>query len=273
MLGSGGSEPDGEAIEPQEVTIVAVDYAYPEAPTELEAGVIELDFENRGTVAHEVSLAEIGDTPLDRFVEDLRGGAFSLSGNPNPDYLDQVAVPIFGLAGGATDDATFTLTEFNYALFCIIPAAAEGDEEAPHYEKGMLRELRVTGGNPAPELPEAEGTITAVDYSFRFDLDAGDRVVNFINRGPTRSTTPRSRCTRRAWMRRRRRRPTLLSSSLAPTSRACPRRRASDGAASSAQGLEARSVYTYAFACFAPDREGGEPHAIAYDMVEVVTIE
>jgi len=30
---------------------------------------------------------------------------------------------------------------------------------------------------------------------------------------------------------------------------------------------------TYVFACFAQDREGGEPHAIAYDMYEVVTIE
>ena len=30
---------------------------------------------------------------------------------------------------------------------------------------------------------------------------------------------------------------------------------------------------TYVFACFVPDREGGEPHAIAYNMFEVVTLE
>ena len=35
---SGGSEPDGEALEPQKVTIVAVDYAFPEAPAEIRAG-------------------------------------------------------------------------------------------------------------------------------------------------------------------------------------------------------------------------------------------
>jgi hypothetical protein len=30
---------------------------------------------------------------------------------------------------------------------------------------------------------------------------------------------------------------------------------------------------TYLFACWVPDREGGKPHAVAYRMYEVITIE
>ncbi|HET7236957.1 MAG TPA: hypothetical protein VFK59_11065, partial [Actinomycetota bacterium] len=169
---------------PSEVTIVAVDYAYPEAPTEIPAGLIDLTIENEGAVEHELVLSGIGDTSMDRFLEDLRGGAFGLNDQPQPEYLDQVAVPIFGLRPGSTGEATFLLTPGRYALFCGMRDVPKGDEPTPHYELGMLQELTVTQGQTEPQLPQADGTITAVDYAFDVDLRAGDRIINFINEGP-----------------------------------------------------------------------------------------
>ncbi|MGA9161974.1 MAG: hypothetical protein WB297_14065, partial [Actinomycetota bacterium] len=178
------SEPQDVTSEPQEVKIVAVDYAYSEVPVKLEGGVIDLTFENQGTVGHEVALAGIGDTPLDRWVRDLGGGT-GLEGKPLPDYLNQVAVPPFVSTGaGTAAEATFTLTPGRYALFCSIPDVAKGDEQARHYQLGMIKAVTVSGGDVEPQLPEADGTIVATDYDFEIDLDAGDRSVNFFNAGP-----------------------------------------------------------------------------------------
>ena len=238
---------------------------------------------NQGTVRHEVALAGIGETPMDQFVDGLRAGAFQLNGKPSPEYLDQVAVPIFGLEGGATGRATFTLTAGRYALFCVITDAAKGDEEQPHYEVGMLRDLTVTGGEPEPELPEAEGTITAIDYGFEFDLEAGDRVVNFVNEGPDQihytsvEMYPKGIDAVEA----EEAYAAQLEPGASPDRVPSPRGIGFSGIFSDGLGsrfqldqpFQFESGRTYVFACFAQDREGGEPHAIAYDMYEVVTIE
>lgn len=273
----------GDGTEPREVTIVAVDYAYAEAPAELEGGVIDLSFENQGTVAHEVALAGIGQTPVEQFVEDLGGGS-GLEGKAFPDYLDQVAVPPFvGVERGATGEATFTLTEGRYALFCSITDVVQGDKKAPHYELGMIQEVTVSGGDVEPQLPEADGTITATDYAFEVDLEAGDSSVNFINDGPDQVHLTAVELY-----------PEGVDAAAAeaafkaqiepgPLPEGVPT--ADEGLGFSgifSEGLGSRfqldegefeSGRTYLFACFIADRAGGEPHAIAYDMYLAVTIE
>jgi hypothetical protein len=272
----------GDYNEPQEVTIVATDYEYADAPTELEGGVINLTFENQGAVPHEVALAGIGDTPVDRFVEDLDGGT-GLEGNPFPDYLDQVAVPPFVSAeGGATREGTFTLSEGRYALFCSIRDVAKGDKRAPHYELGMIRELTVSGGDAEPQLPEADSTIIATDYAFDVDLDAGDSTVNFINEGPGQvhltaiEMYPAGVDAEEA--------EAAFKAQLEPGPQP-------EGLPTADEGLGFTGVFsgglgsrfqldgefesgrTYLFACWIADRVGGKPHALAYDMYKVLTIE
>ena len=144
-IGCSAATPPGPAADdvtlPRPVTVVAEDYVYTHAPTEIPAGIVDLTFENTGTVTHEVAMAGIGDTPIDRFLEDLRAGAFRPNGKPQPDYLDQVIVPS-GAEAGETIQATFAITEGRYALFCVFTDPASGDKKAPHYERGMLREPR-----------------------------------------------------------------------------------------------------------------------------------
>lgn len=276
--GGDGSEPRSE---PQEVTIIAVDYGYTEVPVELEAGVIGLRFENQGTVSHEATLSGIGDTPIDRFVEDLRGRT-GLEGLPFPEYLDQVAVPPFvSVEGGATGEATFTLTEGRYALWCSITDVARGDEKAPHYELGMVRELTVSRGDAEPQPLVADGTITATDYAFELDLEAGDRSVIFVNEGPdqvhltTVEVYPEgvdAAAAEDAFE-------TQLEPGPLPEGVPSPKGLGFSGIFSEGLGSrfeldgEFESGRTYLFVCMVPDREGGEPHAIAYDMYEAITIE
>ena len=276
------SQRRGDASEPQEVKIVAVDYAYTEVPLELEGGVIDLTFENRGTVGHEVALAGIGDTPLDRWVKDL-GGGNGLEGNPLPDYLDQVAVPPFVNApAGETAEDMFTLTPGRYALFCAVRDASNGGEEAAHYQWGMITAVTVSGGDLAPQLPEADGTIVASDYDFDVDLEAGDRNVNFINAGPDQIHMATVEMYPEGVDAAEGRRAFEARLEPGPTPKGLPRLHWLGYAGIFSEGLGStfeldegvfESGRTYVFQCWVPDREGGKGHLEAYGMYEIVTIE
>jgi plastocyanin len=288
--GDGGGEPtpagdggQGQASsgEAQEVAVVGADYEFTDAPAELEGGVIDLSFENQGTVAHEVALAGIGDTPVDQFIQDFGP---VLEGGPFPDYLDQVAVPI-EVEGGASGESTFTVTQGSYVMFCALTGVAEGDKKAPHYELGMIQELTVSGGDAEPQLPEADGAVTATDYAFEADLEAGDNSVNFVNEGPDQvhfasvSLYPEGTDAAAAEQAFKK---LLAAEGGGPPPEGVPRPEDvgftgifSDGLGSSFQLFEGEfeSGRTYLFACFISDRAGGAPHAIAYNMYEAVTIE
>jgi plastocyanin len=280
--GSGAAAPaeDGsnDVSRHHPVTVVAADYEYTALPTEIPAGIVDLTFENTGMVGHEVAMAGLGDTPIDRFLEDLRGGAFQLNGQAQPDYLDQVIVSA-GPAPGETIEATFSMTPGRYAFFCVFTEAAPGDEEIPHYERGMLREVTVVEGDPDPTFAPADGNITSVDYGFEVDLEAGDRTVNFMNEGPRQIHLTEVKVypegvsaeeAEAAFARELKGKPAGIPE---------PRSIGYTGILSAGLGSTFRldqkvmSGRTYLFACFAPDREGGQPHAIAHDEYLAVTIE
>ena len=276
--GDGGQAPESGS-QAQEVSVVADDYEFTEAPAELEGGVVDLSLENQGRVSHEFALAGIGDTPVDQFVQEFGP---VLDGGPFPDYLDQVAVPI-ELEGGASGGATFTVTEGNYVMFCALTGVVEGDKKAPHYELGMIQELTVSGGDAAPQLPEADDSITATDYAFEADLEAGDSSVNFVNEGPDQvhfasvSVYPEgtdAAAAEEAF--------TALVQAEGKPPKGLPQSEDvgfsgiySDGLGGRFQLREGEfeSGRTYLFSCFIQDRAGGAPHAIAYNMYEAVTID
>ena len=279
---SGGSEPDGEAIESQEVTIVAVDYAFTEAPVELQSGVIQLHFENHGTVPHEIVLDGIGDTPLDQVVVGSRGLDF---GDPFPEFIDQVVIPTpVSAKGGEGFDATFTLSEGRYALFCNLDIAPKGEKKTRHLDLGMIRELTVVGGDGGLELPEADGTITASDHAFDIDLEAGDRTVNFLNEGPDEVHVATVELYTEDVSAEEAEEAYALRLEPGKPPQGTPMAEAGlgfSGIFSSGLGSTFRlfdggafeSGRTYLFVCILSDRAGGDPHAKAYGMYEAVTIE
>lgn len=285
---TGGS--DGvRRSKPQEVRIVAEDFAYTEAPLQIVAGVIDLTFVNRGSFGHEATLSGIGDTPIQEFVDDL-GGHTGLEGFRAPDYLDQVAVPPFvSVGGGETDHATFTLSPGRYALWCSIMDVPKGQEPTPHYQLGMMRAITVVAGDAEAQLPQADGSITARDYAFDVDIDAGDRTVTFLNEGPdqvhhaTVEVFPEGVSAEEA------ERAVEADLEHGPWPRGIPSPSGlgfsgifSDGLGATFRleegvcedrSCEFESGRTYLFRCFVPDREGGKGHYEAHGMYEIVTIE
>jgi uncharacterized cupredoxin-like copper-binding protein len=276
-----GGQTQESGSQAQEVSVVADDYEFTDAPVELQGGAVDLSFENQGEVSHEFALAGIGDTPVDQFVKEFGP---VLQGGPFPDYLDQVAVPI-ELEGGASGGATFTVTEGNYVMFCALTGVVEGDKKAPHYELGMIQELTVSGGDAAPQLPAADGTITATDYAFEADLEAGDSSVNFVNEGPDQvhfasvSVYPEGTDAAEA---EEAFKALLETEDGSQPPKGLPQSEDvgfsgifSDGLGGQFQLLqgEFESGRTYLFSCFISDRAGGPPHAIAYNMYEAVTVE
>lgn len=292
----GTTAAEGEA---QAVTIVGTDYEFTEAPDELSAGVVDLSFENEGEVRHEVALVEIGDTSLEQLLEDFPP---VLEGGPLPAYAENVAAPI-DIAGGESADVTFTVAEGTYALICALDGDAEaaatsttaesgiGEGEAeepsgpPHFARGMAQTLTVGPGDPDAELPEADGTITAVDHGFETDIEAGDSTVTFLNTGPDEihfasvSVFPEGTDVAAA---EEAFKALLQSGEDAPPPEGVPLPEDvgfsgvfSAGLGSNfelAEGRQFESGRTYLLACFIQDRSGGPPHAVAYDMYEAFTV-
>ncbi|HSH60010.1 MAG TPA: hypothetical protein VK988_10285, partial [Acidimicrobiales bacterium] len=116
----GSATTEADSSEAQGATVVGDDYVFSEAPAELPAGAVDLTFENRGQVEHELALVEIGDTPLDQVIADIGP---TIEGGPFPDYVQNLAVPVVADAG-ETEQTTAVLAEGNYALICTFTGVA-----------------------------------------------------------------------------------------------------------------------------------------------------
>lgn len=266
------SEPS-EASAVQEARFVAINYSYPTAPAQLEEGLVHISAENHGAVDHEFTLTGIGEASATDMLEDFKGTG--LSGEPFPPYVDQAAVPPFvSVPPGGADEAIMTLSEGHYVLWCTITDVAEGDRSRPHFKLGMIREIEVVASEGELELPEADGTITARDYSFDVDLEAGDRTVNFVNEGPDQIHVATIEMYPEGVTEEGARE--AFEAKLEPR----PSGVGFTGIFSSGLGAQIvlpkdaiQSGRTYLFQCFVPDREGGDSHVKAYGMYAIVTIE
>lgn len=294
------TSPD-EGGEGTAVSIVADDYVFSEAPAEIEAGLLDVTFENVGEAEHELALIEIGDTPIDQVGA---GIAPAIDGGPFPDYAENLAIPLFA-AAGETLETSMLIAEGNYALICSLTGVApEGDattpttavegvggpeEEAeegpPHYELGMVQPLTVSAGDADATLPESESTVTARDYSFDVNVSAGQQTVNFTNEGPDQVHHavffPFNEGVDEAAAE------AALDAFLASEDETAPPPPEFDpeglensidfGLFSTGLGAsyeaDFQSGRTYAVVCFIQDRAGGPPHVIANDMKEFFTVE
>ncbi len=164
------------------------------------------------------------------------------------------------------------------------PAGGEGEGEGAGMPEVVTAALMVTAGDATAELPEADGEIVARDYEFEATLD-GPGTINFRNEGPQQFHhavvmdfgTNDPAAVEEAF-------PAILESEGDPS--ALPATGDLDmdevdfefggsgvfGPDGAAGTFEADIVEgnTYVLVCFIQDRTGGPPHAIAYDMWDVV---
>jgi plastocyanin len=285
----------GTEVKAQDIDVTAVDYAFSKAPTEIDAGLVTMHFQNDGKVDHEAALVEIGDTPLDQFLPTFVPAV--TGGGPWPAEAKRVAAPV---ETGAGDSATvtFAVTEGTYALLCTLtgdasnPDAEESQETDPatiHFNKGMAQVLEVGPGGAA-DLPKADGTITAHDYTFDVDVSADTSTVNFVNTGSedqvhfgTISEFPEGTSEADALAAFA----GAFSSEGGPPPEGAIQPSDDDfgftGVFSKGLGSHLtiskrfKSGHTYVIACFISDRTGGPPHALpaeagGHGMVKAFTV-
>jgi hypothetical protein len=176
------------------VTITARDYSF-EVPPEIDGGVVRVTLQNSGKFKHEALLVATGNTPLDRFRQDLTP-VLTGEGRPTPDYLRfQGGVSL--VPGGTSEMSILTLPAGNYAVVCtltdaeslttdLLPdGAGPPSEEAQqfHYDLGMVAPFTVKKTN-TDTMPPTDGTILARDWAFEVPaLDPGFKVLTFRNEG------------------------------------------------------------------------------------------
>ncbi len=149
-------------------------YAF-DLPATIDGGVVALTLDNVGTVPHEIAMVQVkeGTTP-EQVTEDLLGN----EGGPIPDYVLSVAGVGFA-APGKKATATQKIPAGSYVYFCTF-----GEGEGVHYKNGMLGSVTVKGDKGKGDLPEADGTIKATEYSFDVSgLKAGEHTYRFENTG------------------------------------------------------------------------------------------
>ena len=279
-------------VEVQEIDVTAIDYSYSEVPTEIDAGLVTMNFSNEGTVTHEAALIEIGDAEQADFL--ARFAPAVSQGGPFPDEAQNVAAPI-EVPAGETASVTFLVNEGKYLMLCTLTGDADDpdseeeseDPAAMHMNKGMATPVTVNAGE-AGELPDADGAITAADYTFDLDVEEGDESINFLNTGAEDQVHfgslvqfPEGTSEEDA-----------LSTFAAFTSEEGP---GEDNVQPSDDEFGFSGVYskdlggqftvkdgftpgTYVIACFISDREGGPPHGVpeaegGHGMVKAFTIE
>ena len=187
-------------------------------------------------------------------------------------------------AVAAEDDADDTETETETETDSDTDTDSDDGDDQGGEPSVMTATLEVTAGDASAELPEADGEIVATDYQFDATLD-GPGTINFRNDGPEQFHhavvmdfgTNDPDAVEEAF-------PAILESEGDPS--AIPGTSDIDmdqvnfdfggsgvfGPDGASGTFEADIVEgnTYVLVCFIQDRTGGPPHAIAYDMWDVV---
>jgi ribosomal protein L12E/L44/L45/RPP1/RPP2 len=280
---------DGEEAGPTVTVTVTEDSI--EVPPEITGGVVEITVENR-TDEDEMEVIFASVTP-GTSEDAFRTALLAAFQGESIDEIIEAAggVPVPPGEGSATE--TVILEAGEYFFVAEVTAGdnsgneGEGDAGAEGGEGGeggpptlLVAAATVTEG-PSGELPETDGTITAVDYSFEVDVQAGE-AFTFVNEGPIQfhhavlfnfgSLDPAVVEDNIAAFLETEEPPEALADGL-------PEEVYAGGSAVFSPGLGGtfratlESGTTYAAVCFIGDRAGGPPHAFAYDMYEVFTVD
>jgi hypothetical protein len=161
----------------QEVLVRARDYEF-DAPEVIHAGPTHLRLVNEGPDFHHVWLVRLlGGKTVTDLTDFLAAGEAAL-----PAWAVDAGGPNTPGQPGEETSAYMDLKPGNYAIMCVIPAAADG---MPHFLHGMVRALRVEESEEtATPMPEADVEILLYDYSFGLSrmITPGRHTIRVENR-------------------------------------------------------------------------------------------
>ena len=177
--GGGADAPAADAAPsgPQVVEIATSDFAFT-APDSIAAGLVTLRMTAGGSEFHHVQVVRLdeGHTFADLQAELAKGeGAF-------PSWVRMLG-GVNGADSGATAETSLLLEPGNYALLCMIPSS----DMMPHFAKGMVRPLTVTGTATGATVPAADVTLSISERGFAFSgpVTAGARTIRVENSNAT----------------------------------------------------------------------------------------
>jgi hypothetical protein len=160
-----------------QVTLKGHDFSF-EAPDQIAAGAVTLNFTNAGQEPHHAQVVRLNDGVT---MEQLQA-ALKKS--------ETEAFPLMAFAGGPgavfpnqSSSVTLDLSPGQYALLCFFTS----NDGTPHFAKGMLKPLTINAATSAKAAPpKADLTISMKDFHFELpaEIKAGKQVWKITNDGP-----------------------------------------------------------------------------------------
>jgi hypothetical protein len=235
-------------------------------PDSIEAGLVEIQFTNSGKLEHEAQLLKIEDDHTTE--EALRAFDGIIRGRPAPDWF-LARGGVGTIRPGETATVTQRLEPGSYIF--VDSGEPEGRNVEPHYNQGAVSELTVTGEATDADLPDADATVNASEYSFSATgLQAGKNKIAFRNVGgqwhhlvvsPIRPGSTIEDV--RRFIRTEEGPAPIGDTNTAETA-------VLDGGEAQLTEVDLRPG-RYAMMCFIPDRQGGPPHVVK-GMVSEATV-
>ncbi|MGH7630288.1 MAG: hypothetical protein ACREOF_13095 [Gemmatimonadales bacterium] len=150
------------------VTVTARDYAF-DAPRQIPAGLTTFRFVGRTNEPHHGILVRLDEgKTFDDFAAALK------QPGPPPAWAHLEGGMMIGDPEKGSN-VTMTLTPGLHALICFVPSP----DGVPHFAKGMVVPIEVTGPAAEAAEPEADIVLRLVDYDFQFSkpLTPGEHVI------------------------------------------------------------------------------------------------
>jgi hypothetical protein len=244
------------------ITIVATDHEFA-APERMPA-LVHVRMENHGREVHHAQLLQLRDG---RTLDDLFA-VMATVGTPDfqmPDFVSWAGGPTV-IAPGQATTVTMRLRPGTYYWLCFIPSPDDG---APHFAKGMLREVVVEPAEGALPAPSLGVMLTDYDFQFTTEPTAGRHTVRAVNHAPQpheivifRYLPGKTRADVMAWIEAH----MMGEPPVVPVGGV----QALDDGMAANFDIELEPG-DYVAICFIPDAAGGAPH-VAHGMIRDFTI-
>ena len=147
------------------------------APQTVQAGRVTLRLTNYGQEPHHAQLIRLNDgVSYDQFAT-----ALMEKGEAAVPALATLVGGVGAVSENGSADVTADLTPGTYVLACFVPSA----DGQPHFAKGMMKPLVVTGQAMLASPPESSDTFTMADFTFEMpdSLPAGPATYRVVNAG------------------------------------------------------------------------------------------
>ena len=160
-----------------EVTFVGSEYAY-DGPQSIGGGWTRVTLDNQGEQPHDLMLVRI----LEGKTEDEVMAMLQDEEGAPPEWVDVV-----GSASAEAGGSGSFVSKLDPGSYYMLSFAGAGEESPPDFVLGMVRDLQVTEAAadvPESALPEADASISMVDYQFVIEgLESGEQTVRLSNDG------------------------------------------------------------------------------------------